>query len=64
MEKLRTYFFFCPRLWGLAERDQKVETEKRTKKNFEPHRLPLEDMEYTTLPKVVTTLKDRFESVK
>ena len=31
---------------------------------FEPHRLPLEEMEYTTLPKVLTKLKDRFESVE
>lgn len=30
---------------------------------FEPHRLPLADMEYTTLPKVLNKLKDRFESV-
>jgi len=31
---------------------------------FEPHRLPLEEMEYTTLPKVLEKLKDRFEVVK
>lgn len=30
---------------------------------FEPHRLPLEEMEYTTLPKVLEKLKDRFEKV-
>jgi len=30
---------------------------------FEPHRLPLADMEYTTLPKVLNKLKDRFEPV-
>jgi len=30
---------------------------------FEPHRLPSEDMEYTTLPKVLNRLKDRFEEV-
>jgi len=29
---------------------------------FQPHRLPLEDMEYTTLPKVMEKLKDRFVS--
>ena len=28
---------------------------------FEPHRLPPEEMEYTTLPKVLERLKDRFE---
>jgi fructose 1,6-bisphosphate aldolase/phosphatase len=31
---------------------------------FEPHRLPMEDMEYTTLPKVLEKLKDRFEEVE
>jgi len=31
---------------------------------FEPHRLPLEEMEYTTLPKVLNKLKDRFEKVE
>ncbi|HHO56981.1 MAG TPA: fructose 1,6-bisphosphatase [Thermoplasmatales archaeon] len=30
---------------------------------FEPHRLPMEDMEYTTLPKVMDKLKERFEEV-
>ena len=30
---------------------------------FEPHRLPNEDMEYTTLPKVLDKLKERFEEV-
>jgi fructose 1,6-bisphosphate aldolase/phosphatase len=30
---------------------------------FEPHRLPLEEMEYTTLPHVLSKLKDRFESL-
>ncbi len=31
---------------------------------FEPHRLPLEDMEYTTLPKIMEKLKHRFEKVE
>ena len=31
---------------------------------FEPHRLPSEDMEYNTLPKVLDKLKSRFEAVK
>ncbi len=30
---------------------------------FEPHRLPEADMEYTTLPKVLDKLKERFESI-
>lgn len=28
---------------------------------FEPHRLPLDEMEYTTMPQVMDRLKDRFE---
>jgi len=31
---------------------------------FEPHRLPLGDMEYTTLPEVLEGLKDRFSPVE
>jgi fructose 1,6-bisphosphate aldolase/phosphatase len=31
---------------------------------FEPHRLPLEDMEYTTLPGVLKRLEKRFEKVE
>jgi len=31
---------------------------------FEPHRLPMEDMEYTTLPKVMKKLGNRFKKVK
>jgi fructose 1,6-bisphosphate aldolase/phosphatase len=30
---------------------------------FEPHRLPLEEMEYTTMPQVMKRLKDRFEDL-
>ncbi len=30
---------------------------------FEPHRLPMEEMEYTTLPQVLAKLKDRFEDL-
>lgn len=29
---------------------------------FEPHRLPLDEMEYTTMPQVMEKLKDRFEA--
>ncbi|HHX50305.1 MAG TPA: fructose 1,6-bisphosphatase, partial [Clostridia bacterium] len=31
---------------------------------FEPHRLPLEDMEYTTMPLVMEKLKGRFEPIE
>ncbi len=30
---------------------------------FEPHRLPLDEMEYTTMPKVMEKLKDRFSPI-
>jgi len=30
---------------------------------FEPHRLPMEEMEYTTLPQVMDKLQDRWESL-
>ncbi|MFC1905755.1 fructose-1,6-bisphosphate aldolase/phosphatase [Chloroflexota bacterium] len=30
---------------------------------FEPHRLPLEEMEYTTMPQVMKKLKTRFENI-
>ena len=30
---------------------------------FEPHRLPLEEMEYTTMPQVMQKLKDRFQEI-
>lgn len=30
---------------------------------FEPHRLPLDEMEYTTMPQVMNKLKDRFRSI-
>jgi fructose 1,6-bisphosphate aldolase/phosphatase len=29
---------------------------------FQPHRLPLEDMEYTTMPAIMGRLKDRFRA--
>jgi fructose 1,6-bisphosphate aldolase/phosphatase len=30
---------------------------------FEPHRLPLEEMEYTTMPQVMNKLKGRFQDL-
>jgi len=30
---------------------------------FEPHRLPMEEMEYTTIPDVLGKIKDRFEAI-
>jgi len=31
---------------------------------FEPHRLPMDEMEYTTMPKLMGKLKDQWEDVK
>ena len=30
---------------------------------FEPHRLPMDEMEYTTLPQVMDKLKDRWQKL-
>ena len=30
---------------------------------FEPHRLPLEEMEYTTMPQVMSKLEHRFVKI-
>jgi fructose 1,6-bisphosphate aldolase/phosphatase len=31
---------------------------------FEPHRLPLEDMEYTTMPQVMKKVQERFSPLE
>ena len=46
------------------ERAQRVAEYMRRHGPFEPHRLPLADMEYTTLPNVMKKLKDRFEKAE
>ncbi|MFQ5976139.1 MAG: fructose-1,6-bisphosphate aldolase/phosphatase [Candidatus Hydrothermarchaeales archaeon] len=43
---------------------QKIAEYMRRHGPFEPHRLPLAEMEYTTLPKVLKKLGDRFEKVE
>lgn len=45
------------------KRAQEIAEYMRRHGPFEPHRLPLADMEYTTYPKVREKLKDRFESI-
>jgi fructose 1,6-bisphosphate aldolase/phosphatase len=45
------------------DRAQRVMDYMRRHGPFEPHRLPLADMEYTTLPKVMTKLKNRFKKL-
>lgn len=46
------------------EKAQYVAEYMRRHGPFEPHRLPLADMEYTTLPNVMKKLKDRFEKAE
>ncbi|UCF07714.1 MAG: fructose 1,6-bisphosphatase [Thermoplasmata archaeon] len=46
------------------EKAQRVAEYMRRHGPFEPHRLPLADMEYTTLPNVMKKLKDRFEKAE
>jgi fructose 1,6-bisphosphate aldolase/phosphatase len=45
------------------DRAQRVMDYMRRHGPFEPHRLPLADMEYTTLPKVMTKFKTRFKRI-
>lgn len=45
------------------EKAQYVAEYMRRHGPFEPHRLPLEDMEYTTLPNVMKNLNKRFEKL-
>ena len=50
--------------YDLARRKaQRVADYMRRHGPFEPHRLPPEDMEYTTLPKVLRELEKRFEKL-
>jgi fructose 1,6-bisphosphate aldolase/phosphatase len=55
---------FCDPAFDLArEKAQEIADYMRRHGPFEPHRLPLSDMEYTTLPKVLKKLEDRFEDI-
>jgi fructose 1,6-bisphosphate aldolase/phosphatase len=50
--------------WDLArKRANEIADYMRMHGPFEPHRLPLEAMEYTTLPEIEKRLKDRWEDV-
>jgi fructose 1,6-bisphosphate aldolase/phosphatase len=57
--------FFADRSYDRARETANVVADyMRSHGPFEPHRLGLEDMEYTTLPLVMEKLKDRFVDVK
>jgi fructose 1,6-bisphosphate aldolase/phosphatase len=51
--------------YDLARRKaQEIADYMRAHGPFEPHRLPIEEMEYTTLPNVLKKLEDRFEEAE
>jgi len=48
----------------VRRQSQQITEYMRVHGPFEPHRLPMEEMEYTTLPKVMKKLGKRFKEVK
>jgi fructose 1,6-bisphosphate aldolase/phosphatase len=48
----------------VRKQSQQITEYMRLHGPFEPHRLPMEDMEYTTLPKVMQKFGKRFKKVK
>ncbi|MFQ6087644.1 MAG: fructose-1,6-bisphosphate aldolase/phosphatase [Candidatus Methanofastidiosia archaeon] len=56
--------FDDPAFDDVRRKAQKVTDYMRRHGPFEPHRLPLEEMEYTTLPQVLSKLKKRFGALK
>ncbi len=54
-------FFADPAFDEARRQANKVADYLRRHGPFEPHRLPLEEMEYTTMPEVMQRLKDRWE---
>jgi len=51
---------FDPARWKAAE----IADYMRRMGPFEPHRLPMDEMEYTTMPKLMGKLKDKWQAVK
>jgi fructose 1,6-bisphosphate aldolase/phosphatase len=56
--------FDDPAFDSVRQQSQNITEYMRDHGPFEPHRLPMADMEYTTLPKVMKKLGSRFKSVK
>jgi fructose 1,6-bisphosphate aldolase/phosphatase len=56
--------FDDPAFDGIRRKAGEITDYMRRHGPFEPHRLPLEEMEYTTLPKVMDKLGERFEDVE
>jgi len=56
--------FDDPAFDSARRQSQQITDYMRVHGPFEPHRLPMADMEYTTLPKVMKKLGKRFKNVK
>lgn len=56
--------FDDPAFDEIRRKAQEITDYMRRHGPFEPHRLPLEEMEYTTLPKVMDKLRGRFEEAE
>ena len=56
--------FDDPAFDSVRVQSQQITEYMRMHGPFEPHRLPMADMEYTTLPKVMKKLGSRFKTVK
>jgi fructose 1,6-bisphosphate aldolase/phosphatase len=56
--------FDDPAFDGTRREAQHITDYMRRHGPFEPHRLPMADMEYTTLPKVMKKLGSRFKNIK
>jgi fructose 1,6-bisphosphate aldolase/phosphatase len=60
----RPYDFFADKAYDRTrQKAQAVADYMRKHGPFEPHRLPHEDMEYTTLPAVLKKLEGRFSDI-
>lgn len=57
-------FFADPAFDRAREKANEIADYMRHLGPFEPHRLHLEEMEYTTMPQVMKKLKDRFEKME
>ncbi len=55
--------FDDPAFDSARQKAQEIAEYMRRHGPFEPHRLPMEDMEYTTLPGVMEKLEERFERI-
>lgn len=57
-------FFADPSYDHARQKANEISNYIRSMGPFEPHRLHLDEMEYTTLPEVSKRLKDRFEKLR